>query len=106
MKAINSKLLLEPYVSDGAIKANVNKGFATVKQKSTLVPLKAIVAGTLYHRDGSVMQEIEPGDSVFFKEEDLHNHPWAKTVFTAESLDTKFIIAEASLAVMVKSATK
>lgn len=106
MKSINNKLLLEPYVSDGAIKASVNKGFATVKQKSTLVPLRVIATGYLYHRNGDVLQQVNPGDLVFFKEEDLHTQSWAKTTFDAEGIKEKFIIADSSLAIMVKDGSQ
>lgn len=103
MKSANSKLLLEPYKSDGAIKTQINKGFATTKQKSTLVGLRAIVEGTIYNRDGSVMTTVSPGDFVFFKEEDLHTQSWSKTVFNCEAVEEPFIIAESTAAIMVKN---
>ena len=104
MIATNCKLLLEPYKSDGAIKQTVKSGFATTKQKSSLVGLKLMANGSLYHRNGDVQANMEKGDVVYFKEEDLHTQAWAKTIFNSEEIEGPFIIAEASLAVMVKSA--
>jgi hypothetical protein len=106
MKSVNNKLLLEPYVSDGAIKTSVNKGFATVKQKSSLIPLKALAEGYIYHKNGDVLQEVKVGDLVYFKEEDLHTQSWAKTTFSTEGSSDKFIIADSSLVVMVKDGSQ
>lgn len=100
MKSINGKLLLEPYVSDGSIKADVRKGVAFVKQKSSLVGLKAVFSSTWTDRNGQV-QSIEPGTVVFFKEEDLHSQGWSKTLFNIDGMEKKFIIADANSAVMV-----
>lgn len=106
MRSINSKLLLEPYESDGSIQTTISNGFATVKQKSTLVPLKAVADGYLYHRDGSVLKNVSKGDLVYFKEEDLHSQSWAKTLFTAQGSGVQFIIAESSLVIMVQDGSK
>jgi len=105
MISANSKLLLEPYKGDGAVKATVNKGFATTKQKSTLVGLKAVIKGAVYSRTGDVIAVLNIGDLAFFKEEDLHTQAWAKTIFNCEAVEVPFIIAESSSVVMVKHAS-
>lgn len=102
MTTTNGKILVEPYVSDGAIQSSIKGGFATVKQKSTLVGLKAVTNGTIYYRNSDAAEYVERGDVVYFKEEDLHNGPWAKTVFDCEDIKDKFIVAESSMVVMVK----
>lgn len=100
---INGKIALEPYVSSGGIKSTgESAGFARVKQKSSLVGLKALSHAKVRDRNGNEETVIHPGDLVYFKEEDLHSSPWAKNLFDCDIIDSKFIVAELAFAVMVK----
>ena len=103
MISINGKLLLEPYVSSGAIKAEIKSGFATVKQKSTLIGLKALHPSKWIDKNGHA-RSVNRGDTVFLKEEDLHTQAFAKTVFNLDSDQEKFIIVDANSAISISRA--
>lgn len=101
--SVNGKVLLEPYVSSGGVKSTgESTGFARVKQKSSLIGLKALASSVIRDRAGVEDISVDPGDMVYFKEEDLHSHAWAKTLFDSDALDKKFIVAEAAFVVMVR----
>lgn len=100
MISVNNKLMLEPYKSKGKIEARVNSGFATIKQKDTLIGLKLLADGKL--AIGKDMVDVKKGQVVFFPEEILHSHDWSKKTFNLEGSDEKFIIAEAIHAVAVQ----
>ena len=100
MIAVNNKLILEPYKGKGKVEAQVTSGFASIKQKSTLIGLKLLADGKL--AIGKDMVDVRKGQTVFFPEEILHAHEWSKKTFNLEGSDEKFIIAEAIYAVAVQ----
>ena len=62
MKTLNNNLLVRAYKGENKIKSKVSSGFATVQQKSTLVPLEAVES---FEIEGT---EFKAGSMVFFKE--------------------------------------
>lgn len=100
MIAVNNKLILEPYKGKNKIEAQVSSGFATVKQKSTLIGLKLLADGIVMV--GKDTMSVNKGQTVFFPEEILYAHDWSKKTFNLEGSEEKFIIAEALHAVAVE----
>ncbi len=100
MISVNSKLILEPYKDSGKIEARVTSGYATIKQKSTLIGLKLLADGKL--SIGKDMIEVKKGQVVFFPEDVLHASDWAKKQFNLDGSEEKVILGEASYAVAVK----
>ena len=93
MKSINNKLLLESYKGSGKIEQEVHNGFATVKQKSTLIGLVLVANANVDNIN------IPKGSLVFFEESVLFKASWAKTKFTASHVEGEFIVADSALAV-------
>jgi hypothetical protein len=100
MISVNSKLILEPYKGKGKAEAQVTSGFASIKQKSTLVGLKLLADGKV--AIGKDMVDVKKGQTVFFSEEVLHASDWSKKTFNIEGSEEKFIIAEALHVVAVQ----
>ena len=100
MIAANNKLILEPYKGSGKIESKVSSGFATIKQKSTLIGLKLLADGKV--AIGKDMIDVKKGQTVFFSEEILHAHDWSKKTFNLEGSEEKFIIAEAAHVVAIQ----
>ena len=78
----------------------ISSGFASIKQKSTLIGLKLLADGKVVI--GKDMIDVKKGQTVFFSEEILHSHDWAKKTFNFEGSEDKFIIAEAVHAVAIE----
>jgi len=100
-QSMNNKLLLEPYQGENKIKANINSGFATVKQKDTLIGLVLLVDANLQR--GNSVYLIPKGSKIYFQEEILHAHSWSKKTYESEALGQRFIIADANFAVFIES---
>lgn len=100
MITVNNKLILEPYKSKGKIEAQVSSGFASIKQKSTLVGLKLLADGKVMI--GKDAMDVKKGQTVFFPEEILHAHDWSKKTFNLEGSEEKFIVAESIYVVAVQ----
>jgi len=87
---INGHLMLEPYTGVRKLEAEVKKGFATVKAKSTLVGLKVLenaeilVAGQKY--------VINKNSVVYFSEETLATKEVYKTKYNLEGSKDEFVI--------------
>lgn len=89
--SMNNRLLLEEYVNQGQLKREVQHGIAMISQKVNLHGLRVLVEAKL--SDGTVV----PRNSIaYLKESTLHTAPWAKSVFQAPSIDSKFIIVDMS----------
>lgn len=102
LTSFNDKLILEPYQGANKVEAKVSSGFATIKQKSTLIGLKCLASATVpISHDKSL--EVSPGDTVYFSEEILHSSDWAKKAHDCDALKKPFIIAPASQVVLVKN---
>lgn len=105
MVSINRKIMVEPYRGSNKLKAEIKGGFATVKQKSSLIGLKTKMDANIKTIDGTELA-IGSGHTVFFKEEDLHTQSWAKQTFTAEGIEGEFIMADSAAIVMVSDGSK
>jgi hypothetical protein len=99
MISVNNKLVLEAYKGKGKIETKITSGFATVKQKDTLVGLKLMADGKV--TIGKDMMDVKKGQTVFFSEEILHASDWSKKTYSIEGSEDKFIIAEALYAIAV-----
>lgn len=101
MNSINNRLILEPYKGSNKVEAKINSGFATVKQKSTLIGLKLLVGASVITMNGKE-QNYQPGSIAYFEEETLHASAWAKKTYECDSINEKFIIAEFDQVVLIK----
>ena len=99
MTTVNNRLILEAYKGSGKLESKVKSGFATVKQKDTLVGLKVLADG--YVNIGKDTLKVTVGQKVFFSEEVLYAYDWAKKTYNLEGSETRFIIAESVHAVAV-----
>lgn len=97
------KFIVEPYVSDRAIKTTATSGgFAMIQQKVVVKGLRLLVAAKLENLDTRIALDgvsqsgpltIPSGSLIFIREEYLHSAPWAKQVLEAEGLG-KFLIVD------------
>lgn len=101
MISVNNKLILEPYKGSRKIEANTSSGFATIKQKSTLIGLKALIDAQITSSGGKDVK-IKKNSTVFFEEEVLYSSAWAKKTYQCDGIEDKFIIADYSQVVIVK----
>lgn len=100
MITVNGKLMLEPYKGSGKIEAsNKNAGYSTIKQKDTIVGLKALADGRVNLGKDTV--DVKKGQTVYFPEEILHAFDWSKKTFRLEGTEDRFILAEAVHAVAI-----
>jgi len=93
----NQRLILEPYEGSGKIETEVKKGFATIKQKHTLVGLRLLAHAVFNNEDHDILE----GATVFFKEEVLYSAEWAKKKYVCDSIDGEFIIADLRDVIMI-----
>lgn len=101
MMSIRNKLFLEPYKGERKIEASVKSGFATVKQRSSLIGLKLVVPAQVIV-SGNVVETLSAGSVAYFEESVLSAAPWAKHTYKAEGLtDKEFIMADYTQAVAV-----
>lgn len=101
MISANTKLILEPYKGAKKIESKgVSTGYATIKQKSTLVGLKLLADGKV--AIGKDMVDVKKGQKVYFSEEILHASDWSKKVYNLDGSEEMFILAEASYVVAVE----
>ena len=99
MISVNGKLVVEPYKAPNKIEAKITSGYATIKQKNTLVGLKLMADGKV--AIGKDMIEVKKGQVVYFPEEILHASDWAKKKFNLDGSEEQFILAESSYVVAV-----
>lgn len=100
MMSVNGKLMLEPYKSSGKLEASTkNAGYSTIKQKDTLVGLKAVADGRV--NLGKDTLEVKKGQVVYFPEEVLFAFDWAKKTLHLDGSEERFILADAVHAVAV-----
>lgn len=100
MRSFNNKLILEPYEGEKGLKANVSKGFATVKQKSNLVGLKLLTPALVSTSKGEL--DLKEGQIIYFEEEILATIGWSRKIYECEDLSVKFIVGDFSHVVMVQ----
>ena len=104
MNALNNKLILKPYKTDGKVRANAQSGFAMVAQKTNLVGLEALADGLIIH--GSHTEKVSKGSLVYFKEEVLHASQWSKQTFKCDNIKEPFVIGEATHVICVGESNK
>lgn len=95
MRSMNNRLVVEPYLSDRAIKLSQNgSGFAMIQQKVSLVGLKVLMDARLQYHSETVF--VSAGSTVFVREELLHSQPWAKQLLESKAVEGKFMIVDIS----------
>lgn len=100
MISVNNKILLQPYEGSNKIEANVSSGFATIKQKSSLIGLKLLVDAEI---DGKL---IKKNSTVLIEEVVLSTSPWAKKTYECSEIKERFIIADKAFVIAVKEIKK
>jgi hypothetical protein len=94
----NNRLIVEAYVTDKSLRANVSNGFAKIEQKVQLKGLKVLIDGfvTVGSAGGSQMF-ISAGSTAYIKEELLHTQQWATKKFTCDTMPgVEFIVVDAN----------
>lgn len=91
--SLNNRLVLEPYITDRALKANVSSGFAMVQQKVALKGLKVLVDAVLL-TGSATTRYIKKGDIAYIREELLHTQIWAQKTLECDVIEDKFIIVD------------
>jgi hypothetical protein len=99
MISVNNKLILEPYAGSKKIEGVIKSGFATIKQKSTLVGLKLKADGVV--TIGKDQMTVKKGQTVYYLEEVLHAVDWSTKIYNLDGFEDKFILGEAHQAVAV-----
>jgi len=96
----NHRLIVEAYTKE-ALRGNDTRqtGFLMIDQKVKLKGLKLLVDASIVTPSGVVF--YRKGSTVYFREEILHNAPWAQKPLTSEALPTPFILAEFNQVEMV-----
>lgn len=90
MSSSNGNLILEPYKGSKKLEAEVKKGFATVKARSTLIGLKLIEDAEVIL--GGTTHTIEKGSVLYFREESLATGETYTKKYTVEGEDGEFVI--------------
>lgn len=100
-QSVNNKLILEPYKGQRKIEATVKSGFATVKQRSTLIGLKLLSDANVVPNGSGKILTIKAGSIVFFEESVLATEGWAKNTYTVDGDGggKEFVIGEYNRAV-------
>lgn len=101
MISANNKLIVEPYKGSGKIEARPgNTGYATIKQKSTIIGLKLLADGKI--PVGNTMMDVKKGQKVYFLEEILYAMDWSKKPYNLAGSEEMFMLAESSYVVAVE----
>jgi hypothetical protein len=91
----NNRLIVEAYVTDKSLRANVSNGFAKIEQKVQLKGLRVLVDGMI--AIGNTPVRVPAGHIAYIKEELLHTQPWATKKLTCETMPgVEFIIVDAN----------
>lgn len=99
MRTFN-KIAVKAYKKERKLEAKVTSGFATTKQKSTLVGLEVLADAILFFGHEPIV--VEKGSTAYFKEEDLYANQWARYEYEIDGMEDKFALAEPNYLVMVK----
>ena len=94
MESVNNKLILEPYKGEHKVKANVQHGFATIKQKSNLVGLKLLADAKLTQGNSTFL--VPRGTVAYFEEEVLYSQEWPRKRLSCDELKEEFVIGDYS----------
>lgn len=87
--SVNNRLILEAYVSDRSLRANVSNGFAKLDQKIAVKGLRVLIPATL-----SNGTHVPAGSMAYIREELLHTQPWATKNYECDTIKGKFIIVD------------
>lgn len=96
MKTENGYLMLKPYEGSRKLETEIKSGFATIKQKTSLVGLELLADAK------SVNGNYKKGQIMFFIEETLFTDKWSKKIFTCEGIEDGFVLGPISDVVLVK----
>lgn len=100
-----NKLLLTPYTGERKIEAEVKSGFASVKQRSTLIALTLVADAIVSYGRENI--SLKKGDKVLFEEKMLATNKWSKHTYNSPDISEKdFIIADFPQAVAIKKMDK
>lgn len=86
---MNLKIMTEPYKGERKIESQVKSGFASVKQKTTIITLK--VLADAYIDEG---RTVKAGSRVHIKEEILYAKFTTQTPFESSSVGFPFIFVD------------
>lgn len=100
--SVRNKLFLEPYKGDRKIEATVKSGFASIKQRTSLIGLKLIAPAQVLVSE-NISDILPVGTIIYFEETTLSTEAWAKHKFTSDIASEEFIVGEYSRAVAVKT---
>ncbi len=86
--SINDRVIVEAYQKED-LKAEIKNGFAMTSQKISLKGLRLLMDAKL--NDGTIIQK---GYKAYFKENDLHSQPWAKSIFKSDFFEGNCMIID------------
>lgn len=89
---VNNRLIVEAYKSDKALRSKVSNGFATIDQKGVLKGLRLLVDAKVVR--GDTVEIVYAGDTIYIREETLHNAAWAKAFLEAPGIEGQFILVD------------
>lgn len=92
--SVNNRIVVEPYKKE-ELKAQIKGGLALIGQKQTVKGLKLLVDAD-WSKDMALFS-ARAGDTVYIKEEVLHNHPSVKGTLQSDAIQGEFLVLDASL---------
>ncbi len=103
MISVNNKVILEPYKGKRKIEASVKSGFASVKQKNTIIGLKMLAEAHIVE-DGT-SRTIPAGCIAYISEETMFTNKIYQKQYECHYFDEKFIIVDFSIISFIKELT-
>jgi hypothetical protein len=88
-KTLNLKIMTEPYKGERKIESSVKSGFASVKQKSTIIALK--VLSDAYIDEG---RTIKAGSKVHINEEVLYAKFTTQRPYESAAVEGPFVFVD------------
>jgi len=88
--SVNNRIIVEVYQKED-LKAEIKNGFAMTSQKLGVKGLTLLMDALL--SDGRVVRK---GHKAYFKENDLHAAPWAKTILQSDLVGGRFMIIDSA----------
>lgn len=95
--SVNGKIVCKPYGGTRKIEAQVKSGFASVKQKNTLVGLEVLV-------DAYINEDItiDAGSKVYISEELLFNYMSVNKPLESDAVKESFVLIDFGHIVLIK----
>jgi len=100
---VNRKIMVKPYISDRKIKSKVSNGFASIIQKSNIIPLEVMADSDLGPNTLSEHTYLKKGSMVYVLEEFLHAHQKVLTKFTIKDKGEEFMLIDYSNVIMIEA---